>query len=49
MSIQLSATPAANTLAVTEELAGEAAGADPASRITDAHSPAEPTAHLPLG
>ena len=40
MSMQLSATPAAKTLAVTEELAAEETGEGPASLITEAHSPA---------
>ena len=45
MSMQLSATPAAKTLAVTEELAAEAAGEGPASLITDTHSPAVTASH----
>ena len=42
MSIQLSATPAAKTLAVTDALAAPAAGVWPGSLKTDAHSPAMP-------
>lgn len=40
MSMQLSATPAAKTLAVTEALAAPAGGVWPGSLMTDAHSPA---------
>ncbi len=40
MSMQLSAMPAAKTLAVTEALAAPAAGVWPGSLKTDAHSPA---------
>ncbi len=40
MSMQLSAIPAAKTLAVTEALADPAAGVWPGSLKTDAHSPA---------
>ncbi len=42
MSMQLSAIPAAKTLAVTEALAAPAAGVWPGSLKTDAHSPAMP-------
>lgn len=42
MSIQLSAIPAAKTLAVTDALAAPAAGVWPGSLNTDAHSPAMP-------
>ncbi len=40
MSMQLSAIPAAKTLAVTEALAAPAGGVWPGSLKTDAHSPA---------
>ncbi len=40
MSMQLSATPAAKTLAVTEAFAAPGAGVCPGSLNTDAHSPA---------
>lgn len=42
MSMQLSATPAAKTLAVTDALAAPAAGVCPGSLNTDAHNPAMP-------